>query len=80
MERQERESREIAMYGATIAEFIGESEKSLFVQHPQYGGWKALIMSHLSDVQELAMLEGEESREQVRLILNRVKYILDNKV
>ncbi len=72
--------REISMYGCTVSEFMGEAEKSFFIMRPQYGGWSALVVSYLSDVQGLLCLNSPASNELARQILNRVKYIVANKL
>lgn len=70
----EKENRQIRMFGCTkdeLDEFLSDCRN-----------FKMYVMSALSDVQSLNELENksESTEERIRILLNRVKYVVDTKL
>lgn len=68
----EKENKQIEMFGCTKAEldeFLSEERN-----------FKMYVMSTLSDVQYLSEMKNDELDERIRILLNRVKYVVDTKL
>ena len=79
----EQEQREIHMYGCTAAELRESVEDSSWSCHAggqlKCAGPAMLVASIMSDMQEMLAFSGiddNETREQVRQMLNQCKWIL----